>query len=116
MNKENVATATEWFMLLYLPLIPLGRYRVRFHASGDYEILSKEPFNFGEMARTVLYAWVAFPTLLAEPLVLGYILHKFFPSFTLFMITIIFWFIWVIAVATRQTLRYAEQRTPKIEG
>ena len=58
MEKENVATTTKWFMILYLPLIPLGRYQLRFQTFGAFEILSKEPFNFSEMAETVLNAWV----------------------------------------------------------
>jgi hypothetical protein len=102
MDAESIATATEWFTFIYLPIIPLNRYRVRFlphKGSGySYEILDREPVNAREVLKTYLLGWVLTPVVLFGTLMLG--LEEVFSSIGLpeswQMPIIIFGIVWVI--------------------
>jgi hypothetical protein len=76
MDRDNVAIATHWFTFIYLPIIPLGRRRVRFfphQGSGfSYELLSHEPLSIKEVLRTYFNGWILTPVLLLSPLVLAF--------------------------------------------
>jgi hypothetical protein len=73
MDTEGVATATWWFTLFYLPIVPLGRRRVRFlphKGTGfSYQELERLPLNGREIALTYLTGWLFFPLLIFGPLV-----------------------------------------------
>ena len=72
---EGESTATEWFTFIYLPLIPLARYRLHFlphKGSGfSYEILERVPLRGREVIITYLNGWILTPFLLFAPLVLA---------------------------------------------
>jgi len=73
MDETGVATATKWFTLIYVPIVPLSRHRVRFlphKGSGfAYQELERLPLNGREIALTYLMGWVVFPLLILLPLV-----------------------------------------------
>lgn len=75
MDPDGVAPATMWFTFLYLPLVPLTRYRVRFlphKGSGfSYQVLSHEPLNWREVLKTYFVGWVLTPLILFGPLAIG---------------------------------------------
>lgn len=68
MDKNNVATATQWFTILFLPIIPLVRYYVQFlppeGSEYSYIILSKDKLNIKEILKTYLFGWIIVPILL----------------------------------------------------
>lgn len=74
-DVESESTATEWFTFIYLPLVPLARYRLRFlphTGSGfSYEILAREPIHAREVLTTYLNGWILTPIVLFSPLVLA---------------------------------------------
>ena len=75
-DEEHVATATSWFTILYLPIIPLKRLRVRFlphKGSGyRYQILQQEPLHWGEIGKTYLAGWLLIPLLIFWPLPIAF--------------------------------------------
>ncbi|MCB8945715.1 MAG: hypothetical protein H6658_18355 [Ardenticatenaceae bacterium] len=75
MDETGVATATWWFTFLYLPLLPLGRRRVRFlphKGTGfSYQELERLPLNGREIALTYLTGWLLFPLLMLGPMALS---------------------------------------------
>lgn len=74
-DQPGIYTATNWITVLFLPLIPLARHRIkptrmqRGHMS--YEILSKEKLNALEVLRTYLFGWILIPLLGFAPIVLA---------------------------------------------
>lgn len=75
MDANAVAMATQWLTFFYLPIIPVKRCRVQFlphKGSGfSYQILSREPLNWMEIARTYFMGWTVAPLVLLGPLVIA---------------------------------------------
>jgi len=72
MDQDGVATATLWFTFVFLPLIPLRRYRVQFlpsqGAGYSYQVLSEEKRSISEILKTYLLGWIVSPILIFGPL------------------------------------------------
>ncbi len=72
MDQEGVATATFWFTFVFLPLIPLRRYRVQFlpaqGAGYSYQVISEEKHSISEILKTYLLGWIVAPVLIFGPL------------------------------------------------
>lgn len=70
---DGSCTATVWFTLFFLPLIPLRRERIRFveqQGSGfSYQHVRREPHSPREILRTLLFCWFLIPAFAATPLV-----------------------------------------------
>ncbi len=68
---EGESTATEWFTFIYLPVIPLARYRLHFlphKGSGfSYKIVEREPLRGREVLITYLNGWILTPIVLFSP-------------------------------------------------
>lgn len=73
--------ATEWFVLLLLPIVPLQRVRLHIGATTygldlssftQYRVLETTPLVFGEILLTYVVGWIAFPVLAFTPLVLTF--------------------------------------------
>ncbi|MCB9422203.1 MAG: hypothetical protein H6667_20540 [Ardenticatenaceae bacterium] len=75
MDENNETTTTRWFTFLFLPILPLGRSRIRFlphKGTGfSYVELGREPIVWREVALTYLFGWIIFPALIFWPLVLA---------------------------------------------
>lgn len=63
-DENNIATATKWFTLFWLPLIPLSRHKVKFinyKKYSEFYILSQENLNIREILKTYLFCWFIIP-------------------------------------------------------
>ena len=72
---------TRWFTLLYLPVIPLGRYYVSqghtdhdYFGAGsttttDYRFLGQSSLRFSEILRTYLFFWLYAPAVVLLPVI-----------------------------------------------
>lgn len=72
---------TRWFTLLYLPVIPLGRYYVHqgntvgdsfglgSTTTTDYQFVGQSSLRFGEILRTYLYWWLFAPAFVLVPII-----------------------------------------------
>lgn len=73
-DENGIATATNWFTFIYLPIFPSIRVRVRFlphQGSGfSFELLSYEKLVFKEILKTYLFGWILFPLMIFAPAVL----------------------------------------------
>lgn len=70
-DREDCRTATLWFTILFLPIKPLRRQRLRLHpprGSGiTVEPVAETVLARAEVRRTLLYGWLLFPLLLVWP-------------------------------------------------
>ncbi len=70
-DREGNCTATKWFTVFYLPVIPLSRHKIKpieFRGNSmSYQILSNENMNFREVLTTYFYGWILFPALILIP-------------------------------------------------
>jgi hypothetical protein len=102
-SENQPSTATKWFTLFYLPILPLGRYALEVltdfssenlvstssASSGgvatqyDYiKTISKTPLAWKEIARTYINAYILLPLLVTWPIPLIFvILPWLFSSF-----------------------------------
>ena len=84
-SADGTAIATRWFAILWMPIIPLYRQRVRVltnfetgqptHPAGlgvveltDYEDLGRLPLSFSEVAVTMAKTYLGLPLILLGPL------------------------------------------------
>ncbi len=84
-GEDGVPTATEWFVVFYLPIVPIGRKRLyvvsledsvggipgingTFTLSGKYRILEDLPIKFSEVLWTYFFGYVLVPLILMVPL------------------------------------------------
>lgn len=107
MDQDGVATATLWFTFLFLPLIPLHRYRVQFlpsqGAGYSFQILSQENHSLSEILKTYLLGWIVAPVLIFGPLFFAIRqnwepLHLPEAWYTPYVIFSIIWFIVVFGI------------------
>lgn len=67
-DKNGIATASNWFTFIFLPIFPTSRVRISFHEHiGDgysYEIISYEKLVLNEILKTYLYGWILFPVMI----------------------------------------------------
>ena len=69
MDEDAIATATAWLTALWLPIVPLKRYRVQFREDDRYTVLDEMPVDRGEVLRTYLFGWLVFPLPIVGPAV-----------------------------------------------
>ena len=75
--------ATRWLTLLYLPILPLGRYYLTtgeivddanygFYSNTTtrYQIAGRARLNLGEILRTYVYSWLIGPPFVLVPIIL----------------------------------------------
>lgn len=74
-DENGIATATNWFTFIFLPIFPATRVRVRFlEHIGDgysYEIISYEKLVLKEIFKTYLYGWILYPLIIAFPAIVA---------------------------------------------
>jgi len=93
-NPDGTATVTKWAVLFWLPLIPVGRYRIRMLNDPDsepavtgkgvvmaalgggavcdyYDILERLPLDWSSILTTYAKAYIGLPILLSVPAVLA---------------------------------------------
>ncbi len=72
-DSENCATATQWFTVLHLPVLPLTRLHVQFlphTGSGfSYAVLNRESPRRAEVLTTYFFGWIVMPLLVLGPLI-----------------------------------------------
>ncbi len=107
MDQDGIATATLWFTFLFLPIIPLRRYRVQFlpsqGAGYSYQILSLEKRSIPEILKTYLLGWIGAPVLIFGPLFFAIrenweVLQLPEAWYTPYVIFSIIWFITVFGI------------------
>lgn len=109
MDSSGVATATRWITFLYLPVVPLARYRVHFLPNKgrgfSYQELERLGLNGREILTTYLFFWLVIPLVLLAPFVLA--IAEVWQKLSLppsgqipYMIATIIWFgVWVWKLA-----------------
>lgn len=70
-QKGDYHLATVWLTIVYIPLIPLRRYRVRFGPNDEYTILSKTSLRTKEILACYLWCWIFLPISVVGPVFLG---------------------------------------------
>ena len=113
-DENDVATATRWFMFVYLPLIPLGRYRIQL-TDRSPEIIESIPWDGMEILKTIIYAWVYVPFKMAVPMVIVYFVTWIFDNPTILIIGLVVWFVAVIMIAAGEMQKYVKRLSPKAE-
>ncbi|MEJ5309222.1 MAG: hypothetical protein WHX52_05590 [Anaerolineae bacterium] len=125
MDQEGVATATLWFTFVFLPLIPLRRYRVQFlpaqGAGYSYQVISEEKHSISEILKTYLLGWIVAPVLIFGPLFFA--IRENWETFQLpetwytpYVIFSIIWFIVVFSIISiRLENRYRPPKTVAAE-
>ena len=108
-DENNIATANVWFTLLYLPIFPFRRMRVRFfehQGSGfSYQIVSDKKLVLGEILKTYIFGWIIFPVIGLLPLIIA--IKEVWQSFGLpqflhipyIILTIIWMFVYIWRLA-----------------
>lgn len=81
-DARGCCFATRWFMLVYLPVIPLGRYYVKDQGTTGtyagaytstttrYTIYGRSPLRADEILRTYVFQWVLGPAFVIVPIIL----------------------------------------------
>lgn len=86
-GDDGIPTATEWFVMFYLPVTPIGHKRLyvvslddsvggipsingTFTLSGEYRVLEDLPIRISEVLWTYFFAYVLVPLILLAPLVI----------------------------------------------
>lgn len=70
---------TEWFTVLFFPIIPLNRYKLKISIVNDeakYEFKEQSPLARKEVISTYLWCWLVMLFLLIGPLVITAILTE----------------------------------------
>jgi hypothetical protein len=102
LDSDGVAIATLWFTFLFLPAIPLKRYRVQFlphQGSGyAYQVIRPEGHKLADILKTYLSGWVLAPALIFGPMILAIrenwdIFNLPEPWYTPYILFSIAWFI-----------------------
>lgn len=74
-DNDGVADATVWFTFLWLPIIPLQRYKVKFLGSKrervTFNLLEKESLVASEVLKTYVLGLVAVPLITLGPIVIA---------------------------------------------
>ncbi len=74
-DGEGRCLATRWFVILYLPIFPLGRDLIkpikRNPRSFQFLRIQKERLSFLSILKTYFFAWILMPLVLFAPLILG---------------------------------------------
>ncbi len=80
--SDGTSNATNWIVAGFFPIMPLGRYHVQVHTSGEktsffslssgsfqvsYDTLEKIPMNFARILRTYAKGWLLMPFVLLAP-------------------------------------------------
>ncbi len=75
-DGEGISTATNWFTIVFLPVFPIRRMRVKFlphTGSGfSYQIISNEKLVLTELLKTLLYCWFLIPIFGFAPLIIAF--------------------------------------------
>ena len=71
MDSQHRATATLWFTLVFLPVVPLRRYYLQFlppRGNGfTYRILERRRFDLWDLFKTYAFGWVVYPLIILWP-------------------------------------------------
>lgn len=86
-GQDDIPTATEWFVMFYLPIFPVARKRLyvvsledhvggipgigdTLTLAGEYRILEDLPIRISEVLWTYFFAYLLMPLVLLAPLLL----------------------------------------------
>lgn len=69
-RASSSRVATRWFILLLMPLFPLGRYRLVYQHS-QWQPEERLPLKWISLLRTYAWGWLVAPWALLAPMALG---------------------------------------------
>lgn len=68
-RNSQVRHATRWFILLMMPIFPIGSYRLRWDGT-NWVAEKRIAWKFGSILRTYLWGWILIPLALLGPMFL----------------------------------------------
>jgi len=98
-RRDGSQVATLYFVVFYLPVIPLGTHRIRKSAitggSMDIQRLEALPLRWGQIGLTYLKTWIGMPLVLFAPLLLVMLVGKIAPKVLTQGFSRVFIWVWI---------------------
>lgn len=112
LDKDGSCFVTNWVTILYLPVIPLYRAKIKrkitLPIEFKYEILDKDKLVLKEVIITYLFGWIIFPLIIFWPFTFSFFSIQRFIGIQnqdLFIIPFsVFALVWVIFISWRLKL------------